>query len=95
MKNATINKGVIKKIALALGDLNGQIIFVGGAVVGLYINDPAADDVRPTKDVDISLSIASLVELENIRVTLIDKGFIQTAEDTIICRFRYDDVKVD
>jgi predicted nucleotidyltransferase len=95
LSKQTCSKGVIKKIALALGDLNGQIIFVGGAVVGLYINDPAADDVRPTKDVDISLSIASLVELENIRVTLIDKGFIQTAEDTIICRFRYDDVKVD
>jgi len=95
MKNTTINKGVIKKIALALGGLNEQIIFVGGAVVGLYINDRAADDVRPTKDVDISLSISSLIELENIRLTLIDKGFIQTAEDAIICRFRYDDVKVD
>ncbi len=59
MKNATINKGVIKKIALALGELNDQVIYVGGATVGLYINDPAADDVRPTKDVDISLSVAS------------------------------------
>jgi hypothetical protein len=49
MKNAIINKGIIKKIALALGELNEQVIYVGGATVGLYINDPAADDVRPTK----------------------------------------------
>jgi hypothetical protein len=62
MKNATINRGVIKKIAFALGELNEQVIYVGGATVGLYINDPAADDVRPTKDVDISLSIATIGE---------------------------------
>ena len=95
MRNATINKGVIKKIALALGEVNKQVIYVGGATVGLYINDPAADDVRPTKDVDISLSIATISELEKMREGLNKKGFIQTAEDGVICRFRYEDVKVD
>jgi predicted nucleotidyltransferase len=95
MKNATINRGVIKKIARALDELNEQVIYVGGATVGLYINDPAADDVRPTKDVDISLSIATIGELEQIRAELIKKGFTQSAEDNVICRFRYDDVKVD
>lgn len=88
MKNATINRGIIKKVALALGDLNKQVVYVGGATVGLYINDPAADDVRPTKDLDISLSIASVGELEQIREDLNRKGFTQTAEDNIICRFR-------
>jgi predicted nucleotidyltransferase len=95
MKNAVINRGIIRKIALALGKLNEQVIYVGGATVGLYINDLAAEDVRPTKDVDISLSIATLGELEKIREELFYKGFIQTSEDNIICRFRYDDVKVD
>lgn len=28
MKNATINRGVIKKIAFALGELNKQVIYV-------------------------------------------------------------------
>lgn len=64
MKNSTINRGVIRKVARALGDLNQQVIYVGGAVVTLYVDDPAADDVRPTKDIDISLSIASFGELE-------------------------------
>lgn len=95
MKNAVINRGVIKKIAFALGELNEQVIYVGGATVGLYINDPAADDVRPTKDVDISLSIATIGELEKVREELTRKGFIQAAEDDVICRFRYEDVKVD
>jgi hypothetical protein len=95
IKNTIINRGIIKKIALALDDLNEQVVYVGGAVVSLYINDPAADEVRPTKDIDISLSIATVAELETIRESLTRKGFIQTAEDNIICRFRYDDVTVD
>ena len=66
LKNTTINLGVIWKIAHALQDLNERVVYVGGAVVSLYVNDPAADDVRPTKDIDISLEIASLGELEEM-----------------------------
>ena len=95
LKNTTINRAVIRKIALALGPMNEQVVYVGGATVSLYINDPAADDVRPTKDVDISLAIASLGELEAIREELARKGFRQTPEDDVICRFRYEDIKVD
>jgi hypothetical protein len=58
MKNNTANLEAIRKVASALDELNEQVIYVGGATVGLYINDPAADEVRPTKDVDISLSLA-------------------------------------
>ena len=95
IKNTIFNIGILKKIAVALNELNDKVIYVGGAVVSLYIDDPAADDVRPTKDVDISLSLATFGELEAIRKDLNKKGFIQTAEDKVICRFRYDDVKVD
>jgi len=95
MKNAWINRKVIEKIALALDELNKEVIYVGGAVVGLYVNDPAAEDVRPTKDVDISLAIASLVALENLRLKLNEKGFTQSAEDNVVCRFRFEDIVVD
>ena len=53
------------------------------AVVSFYIDDPAADDVRPTKDIDIVLEIASLVELEEVRTKLTKKGFYQSNEDDI------------
>jgi predicted nucleotidyltransferase len=64
-------------------------------VVSLYINDPAAEDVRPTKDLDISLEIVSFAALENLRLALLEKGFLQSAEDDVICRFRYEEIKVD
>lgn len=95
LKNTIINIGVIKKVAAALGNLNEQVVYVGGAVVSLYADDEAADDVRPTKDIDISLSIATLHELEILRQELVQKGFIQSAEDDVVCRFRFEDIKVD
>lgn len=95
MRNTLINKEIIKRVALALGDLNDVVIYVGGATVSLYINDPAADDVRPTKDIDISLKILSIPQLEEIREQLNEKGFSQSADLDVICRFKLDDILVD
>ncbi len=95
LSNSEFNLEVIRRISLALGEMNEQVIFVGGATIGLYINDPAAEDVRATKDVDITVEIASLGELESIREELVQKGFTQSPEDDVICRFRFDNIKVD
>lgn len=95
MKNTLINREIIKKVAAALGELNNNVIYVGGATVSLYINDPAADDVRPTKDIDISLSVATINELEQIRENLVLKGFTQSSDLDVICRFKLDDILVD
>lgn len=78
------NRENVRRIASALGEMNEQAVFVGGATIGMYINDPAADDVRPTKDVDISFAIASLGDLELVREELIRKGFTQSSEDDVI-----------
>lgn len=95
LKNTLINRIATRKIAQALGTLNEKVVYVGGAVVSFYIDDTSAEDVRPTKDIDITMEIASLGELEKIREELIRKGFYQSSEDNVICRFRYEDIKVD
>lgn len=63
LKNTQINRLATRKIALALGELNEKVIYVGGAVVSLYIDDPSAEDIRPTKDIDISFEIFSFSQL--------------------------------
>ncbi len=93
--NKNVNLDVIYKVAVGLGDLNDKTAFVGGAVVGLYANDSAADEVRETYDIDISLEIISPARLEELRQILKAKGFKQSADDKIMCRFRYEDIKVD
>lgn len=95
LKNTLINQAATKKVALALGDLNKEVVYVGGAMVSLYINDPAAEDIRPTKDIDLTFQLATFAELEKLRQRLVEKGFTQNAEDTVNCRFRYEDLKVD
>lgn len=95
LKNTLINRAATVKIAEALGDLNKEVVYVGGAMVSLYIDDPAAEDIRPTKDIDLTFQLATFAKLEQLRETLISKGFTQNAEDTVNCRFRYEDVKVD
>lgn len=95
MKNTIINRKATKRVAVALGELNEKVIFVGGAMISLYIDDPAAEDVRPTKDIDLTFKIVNIGELEEIRERLTSLGFSQSPEDNVICRFRLQDIKVD
>lgn len=38
------------------------MVFVGGAVVSLYTDDPAADEIRPTSDIDLTVMLMSYGE---------------------------------
>ena len=85
----------IKRIARALGVLNDQIVYVGGAVAGLYADDPGAQEVRPTKDVDIVLEIASSLELEAFRQQLEERSIYFAKDSNIMCRFTYHNILLD
>lgn len=95
MKNQIINRKATIKVAKALGELNSEVVFVGGAMVSMYIDDPAAEDIRPTKDLDLTFQITTAGKLEELRQKLLQKGFSQTHEDHVICRFRFDDLLID
>ncbi len=79
LKNTLINREATKRIDLALGELNENVVYVGGAIVSQYVNDAAAEDVRPTKDIDITMEIFSVGELEKLRNTLTERGFTQSS----------------
>lgn len=83
------------KIAKALGDLNSKVVFVGGAMVSLYIDDPFAEDIRPTKDIDLTFQITTVSQLEALRQDLIDRGFHEHTDSNVICRFTFEDLLVD
>lgn len=95
LKNKTINMAVVKKVATALGELNDEVAYVGGATVSVYADDPIAEDVRPTKDVDIMLRIATFAELAALQDKLASKNIYPDPEADINCRFKYKDVLID
>lgn len=59
LKNQTVNIKAVEKVAMSLGDLNNHVMYVGGAVVSLYITDEGSEQPRPTKDIDISVQIST------------------------------------
>jgi hypothetical protein len=95
MKNSQINREAVIKVAKALDTLCDEVVFVGGAIVGLYIDDPAAEDIRPTKDIDLAFQIYTLAELEQLRTALNRRGFQEAVESQVICRFRFEELWVD
>ena len=73
LKNTVINREATIKIAHALGALNQEVVFVGGSIVSLYIDDKAAEDIRPTKDIDLTFQISTVGKLELLRQQLLEK----------------------
>lgn len=90
-----VNIQAVQLVAVGLKDLRDQVVFVGGAVISLYANDPGADVPRPTSDIDLVIVVSTYAEYERLEVRLHDLGFHHSPEDKIMCRYRYHGVMVD
>ena len=65
-------------------------------MVDFLITDPAAPFVRPTRDVDVIVEVASRRDYYDLRDPLIALGFKEeTQEDAPLCRWSVDDISVD
>ncbi len=95
MKNRIINIAAVAEVAGALQDLKQQMVFVGGAVVSLYTDDPAADEIRPTQDIDMTLNIMSLGHWQKVQQRLKELGFHPDPFGHAICSYKYQDIPVD
>ncbi len=95
MENKTINIGVVRKVALGLKELRTKVAFVGGAIISLYTDDPAADELRPTKDIDLSIELETYGQWATLQDQLAKLDFSPDTTSKVICRFIYDDVTVD
>lgn len=95
MENRTINIEVVAEVAAALKDIKEDMVFVGGAVVSLYTDDPAADEIRPTQDIDLTLNIINLHHWEAVQEKLGTLGFYPDPFGHAICSYKYKDIPVD
>lgn len=88
---------MLELVARRLGvDLCSQFAFVGGAVAGLLITDPANPAIRPTEDVDVVAEVLALSDYHQIEKTLRQRGFVQDMRaDAPICRWQVEGVTVD
>lgn len=81
MKQHSIHIDMIKQVAGRLGPLRSKVVFLGGSATGFHITDKAAPEIRATKDVDIIVEVASIVEYHRLEKTLIELGFFQKIQE--------------
>ncbi len=95
MKEPTSTR-MLQCAAEALGDLRESMVFVGGAVVGLYATNPAAPPVRATLDVDCIVQVVSRRGYRQLEQLLEDRGFRHdTAEGAPVCRWLFGELTID
>jgi len=95
LHNKTINIGVVAEVAEGLKQYREQVVFVGGAVISLYTDDPAADEIRPTKDIDFTVNIVDVGEFHKTIEELGKLGFDPDPFGTSICSYTYKKYPVD
>lgn len=89
------NNEALYQAASLLKDLNEQVVYVGGRIVGLLITDLIEDDVRPTFDIDVALDLGTtdIVAHYSLQKKLESLGF--KPEGNVNCRYLLDDFVID
>ena len=95
MVNSYKNIVRIKVLAEAFTRLKNKVVFVGGAVVELYCDDPARVEVRPTDDVDVVVEIINKGSYALLEEELRAIGFQPDMFSSVICRHKYHDIVID
>ncbi|ODR88512.1 nucleotidyl transferase AbiEii/AbiGii toxin family protein [Sinorhizobium alkalisoli] len=88
---------MLKAVAVALGeDLCERLVFVGGCTTALFITDPVTlEDVRTTDDIDLIVDLTGQAAWAQLQEELRQHGFMEAADEEVICRMRLGALKVD
>lgn len=87
-----VNIQAVQLVATGLRELRDKVVFVGGAIISLYADDPGADIPRPTADIDLVIALSGYGALAHLEARLAELGFHHSPEDDIICRYRHQGV---
>jgi hypothetical protein len=87
------NRKLLEAAVRLLEPLLEDLVFVGGCATGLLITDPAAQGIRPTKDVDVITEVALYGAYASLSERLRTLGLQEdTREEAPTCRWRYHDL---
>lgn len=81
MKNRERNLDQLRLAALELAPLLDKLVFLAGCTTGIFVTDPAAADIRPTKDVDVIVEVSGRAEYHALEKELRALGFSQPMEE--------------
>lgn len=89
------NLAMLEFLATKLETILDEFVFVGGCTTALFINDLGAPVARATLDVDSIVDVVSLSQYYNLESRLMQLGFKRSMQDSVICRWHYDNLIFD
>jgi hypothetical protein len=90
------NRALFESIVRLLAPVLDELVFVGGCTTGLFITDPAAGAIRPTKDVDAIVDVTSYAKYTALSERLRQLGLAEdSSPGAPLCRWRRGDLIVD
>jgi hypothetical protein len=90
------NRVLFESVVRLLAPVLDKLVFVGGCTTGLFITDPAASGIRPTKDVDAIVDVTSYAKYTALSERLRALGLVEdTTPGAPLCRWRRNDLIVD
>jgi len=95
MENKVINIKIVAQVARALEELKDQMVFIGGAVISLYADDPSADEIRPTADIDMAIKVLNYSDWNKMQERLSKLRFFPDPDGHAICSYLYKSISVD
>lgn len=90
------NISMLIHVATHLEWLLDHIVFVGGATTELMLTEPGKQGIRPTRDVDVILEVASRMAYAEMEREIRSRGFLpRTEAGDPICRWAIGETVVD
>lgn len=90
------NRELFESVVRLLAPVLDELVFVGGGTTGIFVTDPAAGGIRPTKDVDAIVDVTSYAQYTALSDRLRNLGLVEdNSEGAPLCRWRHGNVIVD
>jgi len=87
---------IVADVAEGLQELREHMVFIGGAMISVYTDDPAADEVRPTTDIDLTINLGdSYANFVKTEERLRELEFYPDPEGHSICSYKYKNIAID
>lgn len=95
MHNKVINLALVAQVAKGLHELRDKMVFIGGAVISLYTDDPAAEEIRPTADIDMTINLTNYAEWAQMQERLAELEFYPDPQGQSICSYKFQNIAID
>ncbi len=72
------------------------MVFAEGATISLYTDDPVANEIRPTSDIDMTVRLAkTYAKGTKMQERLAELGFHPDPDGPAMCSYQYKNISVD